>query len=350
MNVGFYRYSLYNRGGDRLIVEYANHLATVGHDVTLYARDVKTMFSISRQVQVKRIPYPGKIGCLLYGATHNLNHDALIVDIIHLPLLLSLSNPVIYYAQADDREYYDSKLVRMIIDLLYNIHFHRGNRIVSMSQHLTDIFRERYKQVQAHTIKTGIDHSIFYPEPDKQLIIEKSMKKSLLFMSRGDAYRKGHDIALKTFESLGKDVIDKLELWICGNSVDGNLFPFAVKNFGVVPDSRLRQILSSADIFFYPSRHEGFGLFPLEAMACGCAVVTTHAIPYAKTTASILSSTIGDIASLARDITRLVTDDAVLKDHKIRSMEEASHYDIARSKKDFELALSEILSSVQLCA
>ena len=37
----------------------------------------------------------------------------------------------------------------------------------------------------------------------------------------------------------------------------------------------LRQLYSYADIFLWPSRQEGFGLPPLEAMACGAAVLST---------------------------------------------------------------------------
>jgi glycosyltransferase involved in cell wall biosynthesis len=266
-----------------------------------------------------------------------------IVDIIHLPLLLSLHNYVVYYAQADDREYYESRLIKKIIDLLYERHFHRGNPIISMSRHLTDIFNKKYKRVDAYTIKTGIDHATFYPEPDSELVNDKGKKKAIVFMVRGDAYRKGYDIALKTFESLDKSITDRIELWVCGQQQEGSIFPFIVKNFGIVSDSRLRQILSSADIFFYPSRHEGFGLFPLEAMACGCIVVTTEAIPYAKETPSIVTSKIGDCRDLARNISTLILDEVLLHNLQEQAINESKKYDLMRSKKEFEFVLAEIL-------
>lgn len=339
MNIGFYRYSLYNRGGDRLIIAYANYLAESGHDVTLYARVINTVFSFSPKLRIRRIPYPTKMGCLLYGAMHRLGHDVVIVDIIHLPAALSLRNRTIYYAQADDREYYDSSLLRSAMDGLYSRYFRGGKYFISMSQHLTDIFAGRYGAVRAITIATGIDHGLFYPEADPALIRQKGGKKALVFMARGDSFRKGHDIAARVFEHLPPAVVEKMELWICGIQSDERNYNLSVKKFGIVTDDRLRQILSSADIFFYPSRHEGFGLFPLEAMACGCVAVTTTAIPYAAQTQGMLVSQVEDVAGLIQNITTLVSDDRAYQKYKHFVRGEAAQYDISKSKCAFESAL-----------
>ena len=46
---------------------------------------------------------------------------------------------------------------------------------------------------------------------------------------------------------------------------------------GYVPTARLADLYRGAALFVYPSRDEGFGLPPLEAMACGTPVVATRA-------------------------------------------------------------------------
>ncbi len=343
LSIGFYRYSLFNRGGDRLVLEYANHLSSQGHAITLYVREIKTIFKLHPLVQVKKIPYPGRIGSLLYGATHCLGHDVVIVDIIHLPLTLSVRNRVLYYAQADDREYYSSAFKRIGIDALYRLHYLSQKPIISMSQHLTDVFHRRYGFTNARTIQTGIDHSTFYPDADVALSKQKGDKRAIVFMARGDSYRKGFDIALKVFDALNEIAHGDFEVWVCGNNLDKNAFAYQIKNFGVVNDDRLRQILSSADAFLYPSRHEGFGLFPLEAMACGCAVVTTEAIPYARESSAIFCSNVEDVVDLTRNLANLVRDTRLLDQRKKMGIQESSLYDIEKSKSEFESALLDII-------
>ncbi len=59
---------------------------------------------------------------------------------------------------------------------------------------------------------------------------------------------------------------------------------------GYVPDDALPALYGGADAFCYPSKYEGFGLPPLEAMACGCPVLCVRA--------SSLPEVVGDAAVL----------------------------------------------------
>ena len=63
-----------------------------------------------------------------------------------------------------------------------------------------------------------------------------------------------------------------------------------VRFFGFVPERTLAALYRLADAFAFPSLYEGFGLPPLEAMACGTPVVTSMI--------SSLPEVVGDAALL----------------------------------------------------
>ena len=54
-------------------------------------------------------------------------------------------------------------------------------------------------------------------------------------------------------------------------------FPQGTRMLGHVDDADLPCLYSGAQAFVFPSIYEGFGLPPLEAMACGCPVLTSEA-------------------------------------------------------------------------
>jgi glycosyltransferase involved in cell wall biosynthesis len=82
---------------------------------------------------------------------------------------------------------------------------------------------------------------------------------------------------------------------------------------GYLPDQDLPAIYSAADLFVFPSLYEGFGLPPLEAMACGTPVVCSHAgsLPEVVGDAAITVDP-HDIEGLAEAMRR-VLDDQVLR-------------------------------------
>ncbi|HZA51215.1 MAG TPA: glycosyltransferase family 1 protein [Myxococcaceae bacterium] len=54
-------------------------------------------------------------------------------------------------------------------------------------------------------------------------------------------------------------------------------FPASTRELGEVPEEDLPPLYAAAEGLLFPSYYEGFGLPPLEAMACGCPVIASRA-------------------------------------------------------------------------
>jgi glycosyltransferase involved in cell wall biosynthesis len=72
---------------------------------------------------------------------------------------------------------------------------------------------------------------------------------------------------------------------------------------GYVPDADLPELYAAARVFAYPSLYEGFGIPPLEAMACGTPVVAS--------TAGALPEVLGDAALLVEPLDEAALTDAL---------------------------------------
>jgi glycosyltransferase involved in cell wall biosynthesis len=90
----------------------------------------------------------------------------------------------------------------------------------------------------------------------------------------------------------------------------------------------LRALYQHAALFVYPSYFEGFGMPPLEAMACGAPVITTNggALPETVGDAAVLVEA-GDAAGLGSAMQRVLNDRALRADLVGRGLAQAKRYD-----------------------
>ena len=79
---------------------------------------------------------------------------------------------------------------------------------------------------------------------------------------------------------------------------------------GFLPSEDVIKLLNLAEIFLFPSFFEGFGIPNLEAMACGCPVITSNvfAIPEVVNDAALILKDNSDAVELADKINRLLSD------------------------------------------
>jgi len=112
------------------------------------------------------------------------------------------------------------------------------------------------------------DHDHFFPEPVK---IDTGHINLLMPYRRLEW--KGVKDGIQAFE-IAKQTCPNITLSMYGPR-RGPDIPSYVKFHERPSNDELRKLYNTADIFIFPSHIEGFGMPPMEAMACTCPVVST---------------------------------------------------------------------------
>jgi glycosyltransferase involved in cell wall biosynthesis len=96
---------------------------------------------------------------------------------------------------------------------------------------------------------------------------------------------------------------------------------------GYVPEKDLPLYYNSADLLVFPSLHEGFGLPPLEAMACGLPVITSNvsSLPEVVGDAGIMKDP-NDVDGFAKAMYEVLTNDGLRKDLIKRGLRRAKSF------------------------
>jgi len=101
----------------------------------------------------------------------------------------------------------------------------------------------------------------------------------------------------------------------------------SVRFLGFVPFDTLRCFYESAAAFVFPSRYEGFGLPPLEAMACGVPVVTSNvsSLPEVVGDAAVLVNPV-NVFDIARGIREVLLDEELRASLISRGRQQAARF------------------------
>ncbi|MGB9195259.1 MAG: glycosyltransferase family 1 protein [Azonexus sp.] len=108
-----------------------------------------------------------------------------------------------------------------------------------------------------------------------------------------------------------------------------------IRRLGYVPDEALPALYSGARVFVYPSLYEGFGLPPLEAMACGAPVIVSNrsSLPEVVGDAGLQVDAL-DVDGLAEAMNRLIGDDVLCAALRQRGMERAKGFSWRRCAEE----------------
>jgi glycosyltransferase involved in cell wall biosynthesis len=102
-----------------------------------------------------------------------------------------------------------------------------------------------------------------------------------------------------------------------------------------VPQGQLPLVYNLARALVFPSRYEGFGLPPLEAMACGTPVIASNAASLSEVLddAGVLVPP-DDVAGFARAMLDLSRNDALHEDLRARGLQQAGQFSWRRAARE----------------
>jgi glycosyltransferase involved in cell wall biosynthesis len=136
-----------------------------------------------------------------------------------------------------------------------------------------------------YVVYSAIDNRFKPAQADSLQKVKKAYGLSEFVLLVGASYpHKNISRALEAFSKV-KLTLPKMELVVAGGQAGyinllkqqaKELNVTSIKFLGYVPPEELPALYSAACVLLYPSLYEGFGLPPLEAMACGCPVIASN--------------------------------------------------------------------------
>lgn len=113
---------------------------------------------------------------------------------------------------------------------------------------------------------------------------------------------------------------------------------------GFAADDELPALYSAARVFAFPSVYEGFGLPPLEAMACGVPVVSSDAssLPEVVGEAGLLVDPL-DVDALAGMLERALDDETLRADLRARGLARAARFSWVESARQLRAHYDNLL-------
>lgn len=146
-----------------------------------------------------------------------------------------------------------------------------------------------YPSDKIYIVNDAVDHSTYYMKRDKQILSNINIEndhKIVLYVG-SETKRQNIPVLLRAFKHLKKK-IPNIKLVKIGEAQSYGAHETILKLInelelnndiifaGYVPEEDMPKWYNAADILVYPCDYAGFGLPPLEAMACGTPVITSN--------------------------------------------------------------------------
>lgn len=168
----------------------------------------------------------------------------------------------------------------------------RQDQIIAISQNTADDIAAHFNvpKETVTVIHNGLDHKKFFPTPAADPKTDAAERFGLrkpffLYVARLEHPGKNHVRLVSAFNRFKAATDSDWQLVFGGSdwhganiiheAIENSLFSSDIRALGFVAEEDLPLLYREADVFVYPSLYEGFGMPPLEAMACGCPALTS---------------------------------------------------------------------------
>jgi glycosyltransferase involved in cell wall biosynthesis len=304
-------------GGNLILLELANRLAARGHRVWMLFEHANVPWWKARgftRLAFRdhgmrpwvdwfdlRVPV---VRCPRLEDRHVPDADAIVVshwrDAPQVAALSAAKGRKLYYVQAYETDFPADAETKIAIDATYRLPL----RHVVASSWLGRTMWEKFEQPSVK-IGYGIDFAKFPTPPARRF-----HDPPRCLMQDHTLAVKGVADGIRAFE-LARRAVPDLTLSLFGP----HRRPLAAAHraLGFVLPADMGRVYLDHDVFIWPSLREGYGLPPVEAMACRCAVATTAnggSDEFARHERTALVSAPGDVEALAASVVRLASDAA----------------------------------------
>jgi glycosyltransferase involved in cell wall biosynthesis len=234
---------------------------------------------------------------------------------------------------------------RLYLSLFTRLSVPRAKGIIAISENTGRDVR-RLLQVPAHKIEVaypGVDES-YHPLPPEEVESFRQRRgmprRMILFVGTLEP-RKNISHLLEVYKQLSRQTSEaesqRPKLVIVGakgwfyKEIFARVETLKLKDHvllpGYVPDEELPLWYNAADVFVYPSLYEGFGLPPLEAMACGTPVIVadTASLPEVVGRAGLIVPP-QDVDAWVEAIREVLDDEALRQAMRQRSLSQAARF------------------------
>lgn len=286
MRITFVLSSLWLSGGNRVVVEFANRLDARGYKVSIVIpRDTISqdlVRELNPTVTIIEASYPltKKIGWLgrmrLVVAMVQAVPPCDVIISTHTPTtIVSLITGYIFkrgipvwlyedYPQMFANRPFERWLLRVAPN------WHKGTLVIS--NHLKEDLSP-FHQSLVQYVGLGLSNTQYF-KPVLQSIPKKPGSSLNIFYLGDFRLRKGLADFLSAARVLAEK-IPEIRLWIATKEPGEICTDLPVQHFLRPSQEQLATLYATCDLFVSASWYEGFGLPPLEAMACGAPVVMT---------------------------------------------------------------------------